>query len=139
MWVACTWRSSRITGAWALLRPRQSARSPRWLPTWAAAGWLFMITITCWVTFFDSCAASAGVIGRCATLAAVTAADADAPATSDCPASGAGMDAAAAIRTATLLLATLYASSHFFLILEGGPRAGRISVLRAAQEAACSV
>src|ERR1700722_779171 len=97
------------------------------LPTWAATGWLFMITITCLVAFFDSCTASAGVIGRCATLAAVTAADADAPATSGCPASRTGLDTAAAIRTAALLLSPFMRRlifSSFLRAAHGGPHFG---------------
>jgi hypothetical protein len=34
-----------------------------WLPTGAWSGWFFRTTITCWFTFCDSWAASAGVIG----------------------------------------------------------------------------
>ena len=73
-----------------------------------------MITITCLLAFFDSCAANAGVIGRCAAVADVAAADAGAPATSDCPTSSAGTDAAAAIRMAALLLAPLMRRRNAF-------------------------
>ena len=63
-----------------------------------------MSTITCWLTFCDSWAASAGVIGARATFGAAGAAVA-ATAATDCPATRAGTDAAAITRGMTLLLA----------------------------------
>jgi hypothetical protein len=63
-----------------------------------------MITITCWFTFCDSCAASAGVIGASATFGAAGTAVAAAAAT-DCPATRAGTDTAAMTREMALLLA----------------------------------
>ena len=109
--MACTARSSLITGAWSLAITAERADCAL-LPTRAAASWLFMITITCWLAFFDSRAASAAVIGCVAAKAAetagaaVTAADAGAAApTSDCPATSAGIDAATAMRVTVLPLA----------------------------------
>ena len=66
-----------------------------------------MITMTCLLTFCDSCAARAGVIGCSAAPGEVTAADAGDPAAStDCATSSAGTDAATA-KEAALLLALL--------------------------------
>ena len=59
-WVARTARSSRISGACAA-RTALPRRAAALLPTWAAAGWLFKITITCWLTFCESRRASDGV------------------------------------------------------------------------------
>src|ERR1700722_4876613 len=77
MCVACTWRSSVISGRCALATMLARARAAG-LPMRAAANCVFKITITCWLTFLDSCAASALVKGafraECATGAAFAAA-----------------------------------------------------------------
>src|SRR6202044_3763611 len=69
-----------------------------------AAGWLLRKTITCLLTFCDSWAASAGVIGAIATFGDAGAAVA-ATAATDCPATKAGTDTAAITSGMTLLLA----------------------------------
>src|SRR3984885_1703731 len=74
------------------------------LPSGAAAGWLLRKTITCLLTFCDSWAASAGVIGAIATFGDAGAAVA-ATAATDCPATKAGTDIAAITSGMTLLLA----------------------------------
>ncbi len=99
MCVACTWRSSLITGAWMLATAEERAACAL-LPTGAAGSWLFMITITCWLTFWDNCAASAAVIG-CSTLllaAGATGATGAADAATDCESTSARPDAAAVRR-----------------------------------------
>ena len=127
-WVACTWRSSLIIGAWlaAIIFERATAA---WLPTCAAASWLFMITITCLFTFCDSCAASAVVIGCCAKLRAADAVGAAGAAAAvlanDWPATRAGTHAAAINAEMVLVLgrangAPPAAYSHARLIPGGG-------------------
>ena len=60
--VAWTWLSSVISGFWlaAIVAARTAAAA---LPTCCCANWLFMITMTRWFTFLDSCAASDEVSG----------------------------------------------------------------------------
>ena len=79
-WVACTWFTWEISGAWkeAIFDARVAAAE---LPTGAWASWLFKITITGWFTFCDSCAICADVSGACAELAAAGAAGAASAAT----------------------------------------------------------
>src|ERR1700722_13632038 len=85
MWVARSCVSTVMNGrcaVWIALARVVAAE----LPTRSCPGWVFMRTMTCWLTFTDSAAAKAGVIGPNsadgATLAGVTGTAAACPAIS---------------------------------------------------------